>query len=50
MEPLGHYVRIQATHNRSYATEGEFVQRWEGTRCSLARNPQPIQGYLNPFL
>ena len=50
VEPLGHYVRIQATHNRSYATEGEFVQRWEGTRCSLARDPQPIQGFLNPFL
>jgi transposase len=50
VEPLWHYVRVQATHNRYYATEAEFVRSLDGTLHSMARDPQPIRGYLHPFL
>lgn len=50
VEPLWHYVRVQATHNRYYATEPEFVQSLDGTLRSIAHDPQQIQGYLHPFL
>jgi transposase len=50
VEPLWHYVRMQATHNRYYATESEFAISLEGTLCRIARQPSQIQGYWNPFL
>jgi transposase len=50
VEPPWHYVRMQATHNRYYATESEFAISLEGTLCRIARQPSQIQGYLNPFL
>jgi len=50
VEPLWHHVRVQATHNRYYATEGEFVRSLDGTLHSMAHDPHQIQGYLNPFL
>ena len=49
VEPLWHYVRMQATHNRYYATEEEFVGSLDGTLTSMAHDPHPIQGYLNSF-
>ena len=50
VEPLWHYVRMQATHNRYYVTESEFATSLEGTLYRIARHPSQIQGYLNPFL
>jgi transposase len=50
VEPLWHYVRVQATHNRYYATEREFVVHLDGTLRSMANEASRIQGYLNPFL
>ena len=50
VEPLWHSVRLQATHNRYYATEPEFVRHLDGTLRSVARAPKQIQGFLNPFL
>ena len=49
VEPLWHYVRVQATHNRYYATEQQFVTQLDGTLRSIARQPSCIQGYLRPF-
>ena len=50
VEPLWHYLRVQATHNRYDATEVEFVRSLDGTLRSMAREPHQIQGYWNPFL
>ena len=50
VEPLWHYVRVQATHNRYYATEREFVMHLHGTLRRMVREPSCFQGYLNPFL
>ena len=50
VEPLWHYVRVQATHNRYYATEREFVTQLDDTLASIGHYPKHIQGYLNPFL
>jgi len=50
IEPVWHYVRVQATHNRYYATETEFVTHLDGTFCRIVQEPSLIQGYLNPFL
>jgi len=50
VEPLWHHVRMQATHNRYYATELEFVTSLDGTLRRIAQQPSQIQGYLNPFL
>jgi transposase len=50
IEPVWHYVRVQATHNRYYATERAFVGHLDSTLSSIAQEPQQIQGYLNPFL
>ena len=50
VEPLWHYVRVQATHNRYYATEREFVTQLDHALNGMAQEPTRIQGYLNPFL
>lgn len=50
VEPLWHYVRVQATHNRYYATEREFVTQLDHALDGMAQEPARIQGYLNPFL
>ena len=50
IEPVWHYVRVQATHNRYYATEKEFVTQLDNTFCRIVQEPSLIQGYLNPFL
>jgi len=50
IEPVWHYVRMQATHNRYHATEQEFVAVLDGTLSDIAKVPQQVQGYLNPFL
>jgi transposase len=50
IEPVWHYVRVQATHNRYYATETEFVTHLDDTFCRIVQEPSLIQGYLNPFL
>ncbi len=50
IEPIWHYVRMQATHNRYHATEREFVHVLDGTFSRIVRDPTQVQGYLNPFL
>ena len=50
IEPVWHYVRVQATHNRYYATETEFVTQLDNTFSRIVQEPSLIQGYLNPFL
>jgi transposase len=50
VEPLWHYVRVQATHNRYHATEREFVRHLDKALRQMACEPGCIQGYLNPFL
>ena len=50
VEPVWHYVRVQATHNRYYATEPEFVTHLDGTLRAIAEEPGCIKGYLNPFI
>ena len=50
VEPLWHHVRLQATHNRYYATERDFVTALDGTLHGMTQQPSQFQGYLNPFL
>jgi len=50
VEPLRHYVRVPATHNRYCATEFEFVTHLEGTLPSVPREPSQVQGCLDLFL
>lgn len=50
VEPVWHYVRLQATHNRYHATLPEFVSVLDGTLSSIVAAPKQVQGYLNPFL
>jgi len=50
IEPVWHYVRMHATHNRYHASEQEFVRVLDGTLSAIVENPRQIEGYLNPFL
>jgi transposase len=49
-EPIWHYVRMHATHNRYHANEAEFVSVLDETLSGIGRRPDQVQGYLNPFL
>jgi transposase len=48
-EPLWHYTRVRATHNRSFKSEGEIMESPGKTFRSIRRHPQQIMGYLKPF-
>jgi transposase len=50
VEPIWHYVRLHATHNRYHATEQEFVDVLDQTLSGIVKDPSQVQGYLNPFL
>lgn len=50
IEPVWHYVRMHATHNRYHATEQEFVSVLDGTLSGIVEHPTQVKGYLNPFL
>ena len=50
IEPVWHYVRMHATHNRYHASEQEFVAVLDETLSGIVQNPKQVQGYLNPFL
>jgi transposase len=50
VEPLWHYVRMEATHNHYHPTEHAFIRTLDGTLSQMSRKPSLIQGYLNPFL
>ncbi|MBM3889444.1 MAG: IS630 family transposase [Verrucomicrobia bacterium] len=50
IEPVWHYVRMHATHNRYHATEREFIAVLDGTLSDIVADPKQVQGYLNPFL
>lgn len=50
VEPIWHHVRMQATHNRYHPTEREFVTHLDGTFRRITQDPEPILGYLMPFL
>ena len=41
---------MHATHNRYHASEQEFVEVLDGTLSGIAKTPQQVQGYFNPFL
>jgi len=49
-ERIWHYMRIQATHNRYYADETEFVLSLESSLQKIQSNPHLVSGYLQPFL
>jgi transposase len=50
VEPVWHHTRLQATHNRYYPETEQFVTSLRGTLRDLARHPNQIAGYLQPFL
>ena len=50
LNPLWHYVRMQATHNRYHASKLEFLGVLDETLSGIVENPRQVQGYLNPFL
>ena len=50
VERVWHHVRVTATHNRYFPTKEEFVNTLSGALRDIAKNPEQIAGYLNPFL
>jgi len=50
VEPVWHYTRLQATHNRYYPQTEQFIATLRGTLRNIARHPSQIAGYLQPFL
>lgn len=50
VEPVWHHTRLQATHNRYYPETEQFIASLRGTLRSMARHPNQIAGYLQPFL
>jgi transposase len=50
VEPVWHHTRLQATHNRYYPETEQFVTSLRGTLRAIARHPNQIAGYLQPFL
>jgi transposase len=50
VEPLWHHTRLQATHNRYDPETAQFIPSLKGTLRDMARHPNQIAGYLQPFL
>jgi transposase len=50
VEPVWHHTRLQATHNRYYPETEQFIATLTGTLRNIARYPNQIAGYLQPFL
>lgn len=50
VEAVWHHTRLQATHNRYYPETEQFVSSLTATLRDIARYPNQIAGYLQPFL
>lgn len=48
-EPLWHYTRVHATHNRSFRNTSEILDSLEGTFHTMQEQPKHILGYLRHF-
>lgn len=49
-EPLWHYTRISATHNRYFPTVDLLASNVKRVFRQIQHCPQLIKGYLNPFI
>ncbi len=49
-ESIWHYTRMEGIHNQYFDSKDEIRKNLEKIFRDIQKNPEKIQGYINPFL